>query len=271
VNVVSRVLVVIALGAAALALIASNAVAGRSSAASALIPCPLVSGVIPPCCGPPISQPRAVSPCCPAPGVACCSPVAGAPSCCAATPCTDSLSIAATPDPATDGDKATISGTLAGGTVAARQVSLWQRLAGATAFTQVEQTQTDSSGGFRFVQTVHTNAEWYAQTGSAVSATMHEPVRAAVALLASSVRPAAGAKLRLSGRVAPSHAGEGVALEQLRGSRWVTVARPKLGTHSTFTVIRKAARSVERFRIVLAADARNSLSVSAAVAVTARG
>jgi len=51
----------------------------------------------------------------------------------------------------------------------------------------------------------------------------------------------------------------------------VTIARPKLGINSSFTVTRNAGgHSVKRFRIVLAADARNARSISRIVAITVR-
>ena len=72
-----------------------------------------------------------------------------------------------------------------------------------------------------------------------------------------------GANLTLLGSIAPSHAHERVSLEQLRGRRWATIARPKLGAHASFAVRRSLlGHSVERFRVVVAADAHNSRSVS---------
>lgn len=173
-----------------------------------------------------------------------------------------------TPDPAIEGQMATISGTLTGGTVAGQTVGLWQRLPGQTAFSSVAQTQTTSSGTFQFTRAARTNATWYAKMGSATSAMVNELVRAKIALRGSAARHASGATLKLSGSVAPSHAGERVALQQRRGRRWLTVARLKLGIHSSFAVARKlSGHSVGRFRIVLASDARNARSVSAVVVV----
>jgi hypothetical protein len=94
-------------------------------------------------------------------------------------------------------------------------------------------------------------------------------VLATIDLRSSTVRHRTWVRLSLSGSVAPSHAGQRVALEQLRGRRWVTVGRPKLGASSSFVVARKlVGHARERFRIVLASDALNARSVSAVVAVT---
>jgi len=253
---------------AMLSLIASSAAAGSTQAGRPLILCPGSSNV--PCCLPVAGQ-QLVSPCCPVPTIGCCLPAAEASGCCGATACTQTLSISVTPDPATAKQKATFTGTLTGGTVPAQPVTLWQRLAGQVSFSQVAQTQTDSSGAFTFVQAVRTNADWYAKTGSVVSPTLAETVRASIALHTSRARVAFGAKVTLSGSIAPSHAGERVKLEQRRGRRWVTIARPMLGAHSGFSVTRRMlVHSVERFRVVLAADARNSRSISPVVAVRRR-
>ena len=262
----------VVLAAATLAALAWIGVYGSAAAGQTAVICPELSGVLP-CCGPPVAGPAAAQLCCPVPSTACCVTtgtsccVAAGTSCCTAATCTQALTIAATPDPAPAGRSATITGALTGGTVAAQTVVLWQKLAGQATFTDVLRVQTDSSGGFRFTRVVQTNAEWFAKSGSIESPTFDESVRAAAALRASRVRRAAGTKLALAGSITPSHAGERVALEQLRGRRWMTIARPRLSAHSRFTVLERLADVVERFRVVLAADARNALTVSAVIVV----
>jgi hypothetical protein len=165
----------------------------------------------------------------------------------------------------------TITGTLTGGTIAAQAVTLWERLPGQGAFANVAQAKTNASGGFQFVRAVRVDAQWYAKAGSLTSATVDEPVLAAVVLHSSRLHPAPGAKVKLSGTVAPSHAGERVALQRLGNGHWVTIARPTLGARSRFSVAEKMrGRAVARFRVVLAADARNARSVSGVVAIAPR-
>jgi hypothetical protein len=161
-----------------------------------------------------------------------------------------------------------ITGTLSGASSDASQaVDLWEKLAGQTAFSQVASTQTNASGVYSFTQTVTTNAQWYVESGTVQSSTVAEPVLAAIRLHPSK----SGVTLTLSGAIAPSHAGERVALQLRRGTRWVTIARAKLSAGSHFTFARKmSGHSIERFRVVLAADARNALSVSSVVAVRFR-
>lgn len=254
------------LGLAVLALaaaLAPGAAVASTSHSHPGIVCP--EAVTPGCCGPITAVRSEQTPCCPAnTTVACCTPVAGS-TCCATSPCPSSLSIDISPNPAIEGKQATISGTLSGGTSDASQtVQLWEKPAGETAFSDVASTQTNASGAFSFMRTVTTNAQWYVKYASVTSSTVTESVLAAAVLHPSR----AGAKLKLAGTIAPSHAGERVTLQELRGARWVTIARPKLTANSRFSFTRKmTGHSLERFRIVLAADARNARSVSSVVAV----
>jgi hypothetical protein len=252
-----------ALTFAVLALLASSATTKTTATRAPAVVCPLIV----PCCGPPVLGLRAaVLPCCPV-------PTAGTAVCCTPAPCTTGLSLAAAPDPASEGHSVTLTGTLSSGTVAAQTVDLWERVAGQAAFMDVANTQTSASGGFTFARAVRTNAEWYAEAGGVTSPTVVELVRAAVALHVSTVRPAAGALLALSGTVAPSHAGDRVALQQFKGRRWVTIARPVVSRASRFVVtqtVHARAGDRRRFRAVLAADARNAQSVSPVVKITVR-
>jgi hypothetical protein len=256
--------------AVAVVMAAPSVGAARTPQAHPAVVCPQGAtslAVTQPCCGP-ISQARGIVPCCvDSSQVGCCPPVVGPTCTCGALQCPPAVSIDVTPEPASEGQQTTISGTLTGTTpVAGQTVELWEKTAGAAAFGDVAQTQTNASGAYSFSRTVTTNAEWYAEVNSVMSQTVTQSVLAAVVLHASNRRPALGAIVTLSGTVAPSHAGETAQLQKLRGGRWVTVARPRLDSASHFTVKRRI-RARARFRIVLAADADNASSVSAVVAI----
>lgn len=200
---------------------------------------------------------------------ACCAPTAGS-TCCTNTPCPSGLSIVVNPSTVTEGSNATISGTLTGATVGSQTVDLYEKPAGQSTFTDVAQTQTSASGAYQFVRAVLTNAQWYAKAAGLQSPTVIESVLAAITMHPSSARPKTGAKVTLSGTVAPSHAGERVALEELRAGHWVAVAHPKLSAQSRFAFTEKIrGHATARFRVVLGADARNASS-SAAVTITPR-
>jgi hypothetical protein len=260
-------------GLSVLVVLAPSAAARSTAHSRPSIVCPLV-GTPPDCCGPipggPVAGVRTDQTCCTGTvTTGCCDDVPGS-TCCATSTCPSAVSLAVSPSPAKEGSQAKISGTLSGGTSdSAQTVALWEKPAGQAAFSDVASTQTSASGAFSFLRKVTTNAQWYVKTGTAQSATVAQSVLAAIGLRPSSARPAPGAKFKLSGTIAPSQAGERVALQQLRSGRWVTVARPKLSARSRFTVtLTKRGRSVERFRIVLGADARNAKSTSSVIAVS---
>lgn len=263
---------VLVVGVAVLAALTPSAAAAGAAHSRPSIVCPGVANP-PTCCPPPVIatsvRPDAVT-CCPVPTIAgCCGPASGT-TCCATTTCPQGLTIVVNPSPVREGSKTTIGGTLSGTTVSGQNIDLYEKPAGQSTFSDVAQTQTSSSGTYQFVRALQTNAQWYATAASIQSPTVSETVLAAVRLHPSSVHPKAGAKVMFSGTVAPSHAGERVALQRLESGRWKTVARPKLSATSGFAIAEKMrGRTRARFRVVLAADARNALSVSGTVAVKA--
>jgi hypothetical protein len=270
---------VLVLGIAVLGALTPSAAAASAVHSQPSIECPQAAQP-PMCCGPVAGGPLAASPlgamranvepCCPVPTIAGCCPAAGT-TCCAAVACPLGLSITASPNPVSEGSNATISGTLSAGTVASQTVDLYERLAGQAAFTDVANTQTGASGAYSFVRAVQTNAAWYAIAGTVQSATIDESVLAAVALHPSSTRPKAGAKVMLSGTIAPSHAGERVELQRLTRGQWLTIARPKLNAKSGFAIAEKMrGHTSARYRVVLAGDARNATSTSRVIAISAR-
>ena len=235
--------------------VAASATAG---AATHLIVCPLVGGVET-CCGPPVvinAQPDLI-PCCPVPTAMCCDPLPTG-GCCGSPVC-PAMSLAATPDPAQAGQTVTVQGTVG---TSASSVALWERQAGQAAFTQVATAKPSATGQFSFQRTVQTDVEWYATAGSFTSATIDEPVQATIGVGEPS--PAV-----LSAKVVPSHAGERVAVQRWRGRRWVTIAQPVLDAGSHFSLaLSVRGRRRERLRVVLAADARNALSVSRVLVIS---
>ncbi len=100
--------------------------------------------------------------------------------------------------------------------------------------------------------TVMTNRSWYATAAGLQSATLAEPVSAAVTLRAGAAT--------LSGSVTPAHARARVRLQRLTGAKWVTIARTRLTRHSAFRFARAGLHGT--VRVLVAADKENALSVS---------
>ncbi|HWF35209.1 MAG TPA: hypothetical protein VG295_07545 [Solirubrobacteraceae bacterium] len=261
---------VLVLGVAVLAALSPSAAAASTVHGGPSIICP--GAAAPPCCSPIVAIPANAVTCCPVPTIAgCCNPASGT-NCCTTTPCPAGLTIVVNPSTVSEGTNTNITGALTGATVASQKVDLYERPAGQSTFTDVAQTQTSATGTYQFVRAVQTNTQWYTKAAGLQSPAESETVLAAIALHSSSIHPKAGARVMLSATVAPSHAGERVLLQRLRGGKWVTIARPKLSARSAFRVAEKlpARRASMRFRVMLAADARNARSVSSAVALTSR-
>jgi len=236
-------------------LVATAATSAAAPAASGI--CPGAKPAAIPCCPPPATT---------TPRVECCLPV----TCCAAIPClAQRLTIAATPDPSTEGRLVTISGRLFSSPAAGVNIALWQELPGQHVFRQIAQTTTDSAGNYEFVRgkgSVQVNRSWYvtASTGGVPrSLTWIQQVRAVLKLRSSPASAAHGQAFTLNGLVTPSHAGEEVALQEQVGASWKTIGSGRLGRGSTFSLRHSFnSKGVVVLRVVLAGDARNVRSAS---------
>jgi hypothetical protein len=237
-----------------------------------MIVCPAGSAEVgPPCCGPPANAPDATLPGCCTDLLPSCCPVAAARradavvACCPSGTAPCGVSIAVSPNPATSGQKVTVSGKLSGGTPSGVTVQLFQELAGATKFTQVAQATTGSDGSYSIVAPgkVQTDRTWYVTApGNLQSATISEQVAANVTLLVARARHSA----TVHGSVTPSHAGQPVMVQRRVRGKWVTIARPQLNDRSKFSVrYGHTPRVKATLRAVLAADSNNMRSVSSTV------
>jgi hypothetical protein len=194
---------------------------------------------------------------------------------CCTTGCpSGGLSIAASPDPSTAGRKVVISGGLTGNPVSGAQVVLWRELSGQSSFHQFAQTTTDSAGQYTFTLkrgSVNADQQWYVTAEGLTSPTLQQKVNALVGLTAGSHTVTAGQPVALSGHVTPSHAGQVVLIEQIRGGSWAVIARPRLSHASGYTLSHKFMRAgAVKLRAVLPADARNNRSNSPTLTVTVK-
>ncbi len=177
------------------------------------------------------------------------------------------LSIRAKPDPVTSGARVVISGRLRGSGRGVRVV-LWQRPAGHRHFARVGAGRTRAHGRYRFVRRVRTNRQWRVSARGRRSRAVAERVRDRVSFGASATSALAGDVVTLSARVSPSHAGRRVLLEQLRFTRWRTIARPRLDRRSSFSVPHRLVLAGNPvFRVVVPRDRRNVHSTSRRVTI----
>ena len=176
---------------------------------------------------------------------------------------TGPLTIAARPNPSTAGAPVNVAGRLSASNPAGAPVVLWERLAGTTSFRRVATTTTGPSGRYRFVRMADTERSWYVTSRGLRSKLVTEQVHAKVSLASSDQYPVPGDRVRLMGRVVPSHAGDRVMLQRREGSAWKVVASERLSAGSRFSFRRRLAQpSRFTFRAVLAANAVNLWSHS---------
>ncbi len=176
---------------------------------------------------------------------------------------TGSLTVFAQPNPSEVGTPVTITGRLSSSNPGGAAVALWQRLPGATSFHRVATASTHSSGRYTFVRAADTNRSWFTTSGGLRSSTVMEHVHAKVSLSTSNAEPIPGNRVRLMGKIVPSHAGDRVMLQQREGSAWKVVASERLSGQSRFSFRRSFPRSGRfTFRAALAANVRNLLSYS---------
>jgi phospholipase C len=146
------------------------------------------------------------------------------------------LTITGSPNPSTDGQRVTISGRLFGSRRAHAVVLLWRRLPGEKRFHPTTATRTDRSGGYSLTTLLDGNRWWYVTARGFRSRTVHHRVAALVTLASSEARAAPGDEVSFTGSVAPSHAGQLVALQELEPTGWEPVAQGALGAASTFSL-----------------------------------
>ena len=180
------------------------------------------------------------------------------------------FTVAAFPNPSTAGEPVEIAGRLFGEPTGTRVV-LWRELPGRHEFQPVAATRTNAAGRFAFVRrrgVVFTNRRWYVSAAGIRSRTLDQRVQALATLTGPTTYVPPGELVRLSGRVFPSHAGQRVLFEQLAGTHWQVIARPRLDRHSRFTISRRYnTNELVDMRTVLPGDARNIRSSSSVLSL----
>ena len=116
------------------------------------------------------------------------------------------------------------------------------------------------------------NRWWYVTAHGFRSRTVHQRVQALITLTPSENRAAPGDQVTFTGTVAPSHAGQQVALQLLGATGWQTVAQGPLDQTSAFSINYAFASEADyMLRLYLPWGAHNINSYSPAVTVTVRG
>jgi hypothetical protein len=136
------------------------------------------------------------------------------------------LSLRATPNPVKFGKSVTIAGKLTGPGKAEKAVTLSEDPFAFDAWTQVGTATVDAQGDYSFVRGPTVNTRYQARQGGLESEIVTVSVSPRVSLRLSDRTPAAGKRVRFSGRVCPQHDGVSLALQRRTAPKqWRTVAR----------------------------------------------
>jgi hypothetical protein len=146
----------------------------------------------------------------------------------AAKPEPKNLTIGASAATIKFGGSVTLSGKLNGSNNAGRTVTVEQDPFPVDAFTNAGTATTNATGDWSFAHKPSANTRYRARSGNADSKTVDVMVRPAISLRVSDRTPAAGSRVRFSGRLCPEHDGVAVALQRRFGTQWRTLRKPVL-------------------------------------------
>jgi hypothetical protein len=136
------------------------------------------------------------------------------------------LSLAAAPNPVKFGKSVTISGKLTGPGKAGKAVTLSEDPFAFDRFTPVGAATVDAQGDYAFVRSPTVNTRYQARQGGVESEIVTVSVSPRVSLRVSDRTPAAGKRVRFSGRVCPQHDGVSLAIQRRTAPKqWRTVAQ----------------------------------------------
>ena len=176
------------------------------------------------------------------------------------------VTLSATPNPVVAGGSLTLTGKLTGDKLANQKITVRSDPFPFDAFGNAGTATTNTTGDFSLIQRPTTNTRYQARKGNDESAIVTVLVRPKVGLRLSDRTPAAGERVRFTGRVCPEHDGVNVAIQRRSGARFKTVRRVKLldvpnSTCSSYTrVIRVGADG--RYRTVIRGHADHARGVS---------
>jgi hypothetical protein len=175
------------------------------------------------------------------------------------------LSLTATPNPVKFGRSVTLTGTLTGPNNTGRTITLREDPFAFDNFSNVGTVDTDAQGNFSFVRSPAVNTNYQARRGGAESQTVTVTVSPRVTLRFGDRTPAAGKRVRLSGKVCPEHDGGTLEIQRRKApKRWRTVARVTMadaGTCSSYAR-RLRVRRDGAFRTFFAADSDHAAARS---------
>jgi opacity protein-like surface antigen len=136
------------------------------------------------------------------------------------------LSLSATPNPVKFGRSVTLSGTLVGPGSGGKTVKLREDPFPFDDSTTVATASTDAQGGVSFLRSPAVNTNFQLRQGGVESAVVTVSVSPRVSLRFGDRTPAAGTRVRFSGRICPQHDGASLEIQRRTAQKqWRTVRR----------------------------------------------
>lgn len=175
------------------------------------------------------------------------------------------LSLTVTPNPVKFGRSVTISGTLTAPKNTGRTITLREDPFPFDNLSNVGSADTDAQGNYSFVRSPTVNTLYQVRRGGVESETVTVAVKPRVSLRFGDRTPAAGKRVRLSGKVCPEHDGGTLEIQRRKArGQWRTVARVTMADAGTCSSYRRRLR-VRRdgaFRTFFAADSDHAAARS---------
>jgi hypothetical protein len=176
------------------------------------------------------------------------------------------ITIDATPTTVKFGGAVTLSGKLTGQNNSGRSVTIEQDPFPVDTFANAGTATTNTTGDWSLILKPDRNTRYRARSGNADSKTVDVLVRPAMSLRVSDRTPAAGTRVRFSGRVCPEHDGVSIALQRRFGTKWRTLRSVVLkdipNTNCSSYAKRLRVRRDGAFRTSFAADADHAAGTS---------
>jgi hypothetical protein len=149
-----------------------------------------------------------------------------------AAPAGSKVTIAASPNPVVFGRSVALSGHLTGKNKAGKTIQVQaDAFPYDNSFKNVASATTANNGAWATTDKPAVNTRYRARQGSTISGVVTELVRIRVSLRLSDRTPAAGQRVRFSGRAAPANNGALVYIQRRTATgRWSTVSRAVLGS-----------------------------------------
>lgn len=136
------------------------------------------------------------------------------------------LSLSAAPSPVKFGASVTLSGNLTGPNKPGKAVTLSEDPFPDDAFAKVGTATVDAQGNYSFARSPTVNTRYRARQGGLESEILAVTVSPRVSLRVGDRTPAAGKRIRFSGRICPQHDGTSLAIQRRKAPKqWRTVRR----------------------------------------------